>query len=558
MGSRRGNPVIFPALNRFRPAVRSVMGGAMTDSAWWQRRWYAIGLACLMVVPLLWPDIPPITDLLGHIGRYGVELGRAQSPWLQRYYGFEWGLIGNMGIDLLVVPLSRLLGLEPAVKLIVLLIPALTAGGLLWTAREAHGRLPAGAAFALPLAYGYPFQFGFANFALSMALAFLAFALWLRLGRTGRTRLRAALFVPIGLLIWVCHSYGWAVLCLLAGAAELVRARGGVDGAPRRGIALTLWHGGLACLPLVPPILLMLAWRSGAVAGTTGWFFHWRWKLVWVLAALRDANRTFDIASVTVLLVLLGGGVARAGLRFDRTLGLATLFLMAAYVLLPRILLGSAYADMRLAPYALAIAVIALRPTGSVRWWRPTLAIAGLVFLLVRLGGHTWHYATLSRAYDEQLAAVDHLPVGARVMVLVTLPCQGTWRYSRMDHLGSIAIGRKQAFVNGQWAMAGAQLLTIRNPGVGRFGGDPTQLLRPIRCRQRGEPVFEDTLANFPRAAYDYFWLIDRPRSGWGRYPGLVPVWHGRSRGILYRVVPSGSATSASDTPNGSVPRATR
>lgn len=532
------------------------MGAGMTERAWWEWRWYAIGLSCLMVVPLLWPDIPPITDLLGHIGRYGVELGRAQSPYLQRYYGFEWGLIGNMGIDLAVVPLSRLMGLEPAVKLIVLLIPALTAGGLLWIAREAHGRIPASAAFALPLAYGYPFQFGFANYALSMALAFLAFGGWLALGRAGHVRLRAALFVVLGLLIWVCHSFGWAVLCLLAAAAELVRARGG---RVKRGLVATVWHAGIACLPLLPPMILMLVWRSGAVAGGTDDFFNWTWKLAWALGALRDDVMQFDMLSVNLLLVLVAMGVMRIGFRYDRTLGLATMFLTVAYILLPRILLGSAYADMRLAPYAMAIAVIGLRPTGDARWWRPALAVAGLLFLGARLGGHTLHYARLSRAYDAQLAAIDHLPVGARVMVLVNLPCEGTWRYSRMDHLGSIAIGRKQAFVNGQWAMAGAQLLTIRNPGVGRFGGDPTQLLRPTKCRKRGGAVLGDTVANFPRAAYDYFWLIDMPRSGWVSYPDLVPVWHGRERGILYRVVaPSGSATSASETPKGSDPRATR
>ena len=532
----------------------------MTERAWWQRRDYVIGLCCLMVVPLLRPDLPPLIDLMGHIGRYGVELGRAHSPYLQRYYGFEWGLIGNLGIDLLVVPLGRLLGVEPAVKLIVLMIPPLTAGGLLWMAREAHGRVPASAVFALPLAYGYPFQFGFVNFALSMALAFLAFALWLRLGRTGRIGLRAMLFVPGGLLIWLCHSFGWAVLCLMAAAAELVRARGGGDdaGAVKRGLVATVWHGGIACLPLVPPFLLMLAWRSGAVAGTTGDFFNWSWKWAWVMAALRDEVQAFDTGSMALILTLLTMGLFQAGLRYDSTLGLTALFLCIAYLLLPRILLGSAYADMRLAPYALAVAVVALRPDAGARGWRPALAVAGLLFLLVRLGAHTAHYARLDRAYDEQLAAVAHLPVGARVMTMVYLPCQREWTYSRMDHLGSIAIGRKQAFVNGQWAMPGAQLLTIRNPGVGRFGGDPTQLLRPAPCRKRGEPILADTLQNFPRAAYDHFWLIDMPRSGWIRRPDLVPIWHGRTRGILYRVVPSGSATSASDTPKGSEPRATR
>ena len=50
--------------------------------------------------------------------------------------------------------------------------------------------MPPTAFFALPFIYGYPFLFGFVNFALSVALAFLAFGLWLRLGRLERTTLR--------------------------------------------------------------------------------------------------------------------------------------------------------------------------------------------------------------------------------------------------------------------------------------------------------------------------------------------------------------------------------
>jgi hypothetical protein len=59
-----------------------------------------------------------------------------------------------------------------------------------------HGKVPPTSLFALPLAYAFPFQFGFVNFTLGVALTFLAAALWLRLGTQGRTRLRAALFVP--------------------------------------------------------------------------------------------------------------------------------------------------------------------------------------------------------------------------------------------------------------------------------------------------------------------------------------------------------------------------
>ena len=56
---------------------------------------------------------------------------------------------------------------------------------------------------------------------------------------------------------------------------------------------------------------------------------------------------------------------------------------------------------------------------------------------------------------------------------------------------------------------------------AGRFSHDPTQLLRRPDCRARGEPLLADTLAHFPRSAFDYLWLIDMPRS---RPPGCGSI----------------------------------
>src|SRR5438067_7396867 len=192
---------------------------------WWQTRWGVAALALACAAPLLWPSSPPLVDLPGHMAAYKVELDLAHSPALQRYYSLHWALIGNLGLNLLVIPLSKPFGLELAVKLVMLCVPPLTAAGFLWTAREVHGRVPASALFALPFAYAYPFTFGFANFVLSMALCFLAFALWLRLGRLGRTRLRAILFLPLAIVVWLAHTFGWGVLGILAFSAETVRAR---------------------------------------------------------------------------------------------------------------------------------------------------------------------------------------------------------------------------------------------------------------------------------------------------------------------------------------------
>ncbi|AGH49643.1 MULTISPECIES: hypothetical protein [Sphingomonadales] len=505
-----------------------------TDAAPWWADWrYAAALVILCAIPLVYPPLPPLTDLLGHLARYHVQLTIDSSPYLSRYFGFEWALLGNLGVDLLVIPLSKVFGLQLAVKLIALSVPPITAAGLLWIAREAHGRIPPTAAFALPLAFGYPFQFGFLNYTLAMAFAFLAFGLWLRLARAERWALRGALFVPLGAAIWLVHSFGWGVLGLLAFAAELVRDRG--HGGTR---LHAIWRAGLSTWPLWPPAALMLAWRSGNVAGQTADWFNWEMKGYWLWWALRERWELFDTASIALIGLLLLAGLFRVKLRFEKMLGLAFLILAIAFVMLPRILLGSAYADMRLVPYALAIGVIALAPKpGAGRGFVRGIAVAAALFCVARIGASTVSFYQFSRAYDDQLGAIDHIRPGSAVMVMVNLKCRTQWITSRMDHLGSQAILRRDAFANGQWTMAGAQLLTVKYAAAGRFARDPSQLLRPPECHGRGEPTWEDTLANFPRAAFDYFWLIDMPRERWPHEPDLIPIWHGRERGVLYRVV---------------------
>jgi hypothetical protein len=519
-------------------------------TGWWTRRWFAIALILLSAVPLLWPGVAPLIDLPGHMARYRVELGIHESAALARYYGFQWALMGNLGIDLLVVPLAPMLGLEPAVKLIVMAIPPLTVAGLLLIAREEHGALPPTAAFALPLAYGFPFQFGFVNFALAMALTLPAFGLWLRMGRLDRVVLRAILFVPIGAIVWLAHGSAWGVLGLLVFASEMVRER-----ALRHGLIAAAIRAGMASLPLVPPLLLMVAWRSGNVAGTTGDWFNWASKLVWIVTVLRDRWVAFDLVSTLILLVLvIAAFVRRGGLTTNWTLRIASLMLLLGYALLPRILMGSAYADMRLTPYILAVALIAIRPgTMGPRGIR-NLAILAMAFFLVRTAATTAAFAGYWHHNARQLEALEHVVPGSRVLVLTEKPCGMPWSLSRMDHLGGLAVVRRDAFTNDNWAMAGAQLLRVHYR-AGRFSEDPSQMVEAPGCRFRGRLNLDEAIAGFPRDRFDYVWLIDGDPAHVPALPDLRMLWRSPT-GALYRV--AGSATTASDTPNGNERRPTQ
>ncbi len=497
----------------------------------WDNRLFLLAIILFSTLPLLWPDVPPLTDLPGHMGRYKVQLEIDRSPFLARFYGFEWALIGNLGVDLLVIPLAKIFGLELAVKLIVVSIPALTVGGFLWVAREVHGRVPPTAFFALPFAYGHPFIFGFVNFALSMAFAFLAFALWLRLGRLERFRLRAILFVPISILIWVTHTFGWGTLGLLAFSAEAVRQHDKGMSYFRAAI-----HSAVHCLSIAPPLLLMLAWRSGQVGGVTTDWFNWRLKWRWAVTALRDRWMIFDIASLAIIALLLTEAIRNKRIEYSRNLAFSALVLLVMFILLPRILLGSAYADMRLVPYLFAVAVIAIRfrPSASARHIQ-ILAVLGLVFFAVRIGGNTISFWKFDRVYDRELAALDHVPRGARLVSFVGERCGKPWTMSRLPHLPGLAIVRNEAFSNDQWVMAGAQLLRVHYPGGRPFIQDPSQVVTLRRCPGEFYFTINQVLAHAPRDAFDYIWLIRPPSFDPRLAEGLRPVWR-NGRSVLYRV----------------------
>jgi hypothetical protein len=514
-------------------ATEGNSAAAGSQDGWWNRRPWLVAFVLISAIPLLYPPIPPLVDLFGHMGRYRVELDIGHSPWLRQYYGFHWALIGNLGVDLLVMPLGRLIGLEPAVKLIVLTIPPLTVAGFLWVAREVHGRIPPTALFALPFVYGFPFLFGFVNFALSVALAFLAFGLWLRLGRLGKTRLRAWLFVPISLVVFFAHTYGWGLLGLLCFSAEAVRLHDAGRSWFRAGIEAAL-HTAVMALP----ILVMLIWRSETHGGQTTAWFEWKLKWRWIYSALRDRWRWFDLASLVAAGLIFVYALVSRRLTLSRNLAFSAIVLAISFVMLPRIIFGSAYADMRLLPYLFAVALLAIRFRGAPnRRTAQVLAALGLLFYLGRTGATTASLAIAANDQQEKLQALDHVDLGARVVTLTGMPCRDYWPLLRNSHLGAMVVVRRDGFSNDQWLMEGLNLLDLRYMRAGYYAADPSQLVRPNGCRDPLHRTIDESLAGLPQEAFDYLWLVDAPPHDPALVAGMRPVWRGPGS-ILYRLNP--------------------
>ena len=523
-----------------QPAASVVVAErAGSTSPWWTTRAFVAAMTALIMVPLLGPALPPLVDVPGHLGRYRIQLDLNSSVELQRYFSFQWSLIGNLGVDLLLLPLAPLLGLEVALKLITLSIPALTLLGLFWVAHEVHGRIPPTALFALPLVYSQPFNYGFLNFTLAMALALIAFALWLRLTSRGAFRTRAVVFVPLSALLWLIHAFGWGALGLMVFATEVRRCR-------EQSIswANSALHACTQVSVLALPALLTLIWRSDA-GGDNDNFVDVPFKIIGLASALRDRWQWWDLLGALVLILLLMSSVIDKHLKLSPKLVWPAVALTLAFFALPRTLFGSVLADIRLAPFVLMMFVAALRPTTNDRAALNRLAYLGLAFFLLRLVGNTASFAIADADNNERLGALAHIESGAAVLTLIGTACDLEWELPRHGHLGGLVIARKRGFSNNQWEIPGAQPLRIHYTAADPFRVDPSKDVFSNECLAKlGEDSaksganprsVERAIDDFPRPAFDYVWLIRPAEFAVRPRPGLDLVWHGRDS-LLYRV----------------------
>jgi hypothetical protein len=286
------------------------------------------------------------------------------------------------------------------------------------------------------------------------------------------------------------------------------------------------------------PILIMLAWRTETHGGSTSSWFEWKMKWRWIYSALRDRWKLFDIGSLIVAGLVFVYALVSRKLTLSRNLAFSAIVLAISFAILPRIIFGSAYADMRLAPYLMAVGLLAIRFRGAPdRTMAQVLAVLGLLFFATRTAANT---ISLAMAADDQTAklhAIDHMPTGARVITLTGMPCSEYWPLLRNSHMGAMVIVRREGFSNDQWLLEGVNLLDLKYRSAGYFAADPSQLVRPNGCRDGLHRTIGASLTALPRKDFDYVWLIDVPPYDPAAAADMTPVWRGPGS-ILYQTHP--------------------
>lgn len=501
----------------------------------------AFGLSILLGLPVALVAVPPLADLPGHMARYYLE-SAAGSAALRDYFVFHWQLTGNLGCDAIVQLLLPLLGVEPATRLVAALIPVLLGIGMLLAAREAHGKLPVTAPAALPLALAWPYQMGFINYWLSVALAFLAFALWLRMGRSSVwSRRRALMFLLVSLVLWTAHVAGWALLVLLCWTCEFAWWR-------ERQLILRGVRASLNCLCLAPPLLLMAVWRSGQRTSIGEWP-RLATKVQWLAGTLRDRWIVFDLISLAFVVACVALPILRPrSARYSPMLLLAGTLLLIIGVLGPEMVFGSMFASSRLLAVALILLLLSVGETEAMsKSLRRALIVASGAFCIFRIGAGIASFQIYDRSYLEQMRLISGVERKAAIAAFVGQPCPdkiGNWTKSRLEYLPSLAVVRHDAFVNDLFIGPGSQGLSVVYRKAGRFTDEASSHAStdPQGCIGGFPPTLQSSLRNLPFDAFDYLWVIDVPRQVWPRDPQLQLVaQYGNS--ALFRIEREGGAS---------------
>jgi len=441
--------------------------------------WVGIVLSLLAALPVMVAWAPQMTDYPSHLAGFKVMLDHGQDPFLTRYYSHHWEWTGNLGAELLMVPLAPLMGLEAAGRFIVWLIPVLTGLSILAVARTVRGRVGVGPILAFVAIWSPSLLMGFLNYSLSLALALFAFAGWVKLEGW---RWRPLVFIPVGFIVWLCHVSGWGILGVLVFGYEWQRRKD--------------WTAFLAPWPLIFPLFPMLVGAGSNDKISYGRHaLEYKWMILY--KGLRSKIEWFDIATIAgVAALLTAAAVTR---RLDGKLAWAALLLLVLTMAVPRHIFGGDYADYRLTAAAVLVACLAIKWPAS-RWG---LALAAGLFL-VRLGITTEQWYRDGITSERMVEALDHVPEGAKVATAVAIP-RRQWEFGSFEHLGSYAVVHKSAMENSNFALPDVHLLSMREPGYRRFA-DPSQ-------RILYAPWQKIDLRKFRAAKKaDYLWYIGTAR----------------------------------------------
>ena len=396
----------------------------------------AIGMLCLVLLaPLLLVDVPPLLDYPNHLARAVFLAFGANDPFMSQYYAAHWGIIPDLGTDLVWPALMHVLPIYVAGKVVVGCIVVLPVLGTIAYSRAVFGvrsAWPLGSGLA---AYNGTLLLGFLNFVAGAGLALLMAAAWI--AWRDRYPWRTVVVTSVGTVaLFFCHLMGLAFWVILISGHEAAwlwshrRSRAAMARRIAAGIAV-----------MAGPVLLYAVSPLSTVATVTAWP-SLDDKFRELVMPFANYVLPLDIGTLVAVVGFLLGCTFMGRCRVTIASGVPLVVLALLFVVSPNAVKGTYLFDTRFSVMFGYLLFGAVLPTPLPRW-ATIAAVTGFAALFAaRMAIVDVAWAEHRQDVADLRATIAAVPPGARVFVATVSQeeAPGYWQHGALSRRMSLGL----------------------------------------------------------------------------------------------------------------------
>jgi hypothetical protein len=443
-----------------------------------------------------------------------------------------WALYPNLAMDLLIPQMARLISVENATRLFLLLSQMLIVGGAMMLERVVKGRVHLAGFAALMLLYCLPFTWGFVNFEFGLGVALCGLAAYLTLAERAWP-LRLVVHTVFVAALFTAHFFALGVYGATLGFYELWRAYD--RKVPYRE---AIWRLVLLAIPAVA-LLGIMRLTAGSI-GSEGAYWFFAFKPLWLFRIMNGYNLTVSAASALALMVALFVAERRGVLKLAPAGMWISIGFALLYLAIPSRLLGTSFADLRVIPaVALILPAFCSLSLPDRRWTMAALAAVSAI-TLANLAVVYAVWLPYRADYASVIASFQKVDRGSKVLIGGSgeeedPPFNDLTQYP-IFYAPTLAVHYANAFVPNFFTAVGKQpvqaRMAVQRLAVPEGGPVPMRVLVAIAAGKTSSdiPPFIRTW----QRDYDYLYVLGQQREN--PLPDRLEELDRSARFVLYKI----------------------
>lgn len=446
----------------------------------------ALVLLALASLPFLIASQPPLIDYPAHLARLSIINQIQHGGPSAIYYHFSSAIVPNLLFDIVGSLLTTIFQTEYVGRVYIIGTLVLQVFGTIALHRTLHRQNSYWPLLTVLFLYNWVFFYGFLGYLAGVGLALLSLALWLFLEhRPPPLRLAAGSIAAV--LLFLSHIVPFIIYAVAVAGFELQWAA-----STRRPVEVVIGRLSIGAAQFLAPTLLFLHTPTAELASKS--VAYWpEAKLASLLTTMTSGSSILDMWLIAGLGVVLALAVGSIRVKFAQRFGLAMVFALIAFVVMPWGLGPAVWLDARM-PLALAFLAVAATDVNVRREkGRLPLVAAMAIIFVARVASTTFQTSQFSDVWHAYQVAFDQLVPGSILFVGLDEYCPGSqkgcacetcrdglgipvinelrdlldptfyvWRLTLPPHISSIAAINRDVFVPMTFAEPGLQSIVVR------------------------------------------------------------------------------------------------